>query len=161
MTLEESKSAISAVEEDLPNHAFVVAHTFSRDGREIRVAVTERLRKITKKGRVWNSKPLLTAFKNASYGYDDAQSISAGGFDGVFRITRDHKPANEMMKKIFDRFIDREGSGAQDIADAVGVQLDTMLPVRLVSHHMRLLGILHRADDSDLLVLVDYDDTKG
>ena len=161
MNLDEAKDAITAAEGDLPNQPFVIAHTFSRDGRDLHVGVTARLKRIANKGLVWNSKHFLTAFKNAAYGYDDSQAISAGGYDGIFRLTRDHRPANEMMKKIFDRFLDKSDSGAQEIANAVGVPLDSFMPVRLVSHHLRLLGILHRADNSDTLVLVDCDDTKG
>ena len=161
MTLDEAKVAITAAEDDLQSEPFVVAHTFSRDGRDLRVAVTARLKRIAKKGRVWNSKHFLTAFKNSAYGYNESQAISAGGYDGIFRLSRDHKPANEMMRKIFDRFLDKADSGAQEIADAAGAPLDAFLPVRVVSHYVRLLGILHRADDSDTLILVDYDDNKG
>ncbi len=161
LNLEEAKAVVAAVEGDLADQAFVVAHTFSRDGRELGVALTERLRKVAKKGRVWNSKQLLSAFKNAAYGYDESKAISAGGYDGIFRLTRDHRPANEMMRKLFDRFLDRADGGAGEIADALGVPISSLLPVRLVSHHLRLLGVLHRGRDSDLLVLVDYDDTKG
>ena len=161
MTLEEARVSIEAVEDALGQATFVVAHTFTRDGRDLKVAVTERLRRVAKKGRVWKSKPLLTAFKNAAYGYDESQGISRGGYDGMFRLTRDHRPANEMMRKLFDRFLDRPDSGAQDIADQLDVALEDLLPVRLVSHHMRLLGVLHRGENEDTLVLVDYDDTKG
>jgi hypothetical protein len=35
-----------------------------------------------------------------------------------------------------------------------------MTPVRVVSHHMLLLGLLFKNDRGDALVLVDYDDTK-
>ncbi len=35
-----------------------------------------------------------------------------------------------------------------------------LIPVRLVSHHLRLLGVLKHDEKSDTLVLVDYDDTK-
>ena len=160
MTLDEAKKAIVDIEDELSSSTFVVAHTFSRDGKDIAVAMTDRLRRITKKGRLWKSKPFLTAFKNASYGYDDSHAISAGGPDGIFRLTRDHKPANEMMTKIFDRFIDKEGTGAVDIANELSTPLDSLLPVRLVSHHLRLLGLLHRGNSHDTLVLVDFDDTK-
>jgi hypothetical protein len=37
--------------------------------------------------------------------------------------------------------------------------VDALLAVRLVSHHLRLLGVLWRGADKDTLVLVDYDDT--
>ena len=161
MTTSEAKEAIEAVEDGLVNLPFVVAATLSRDGRDLQVAITERLRRIAKKGRVWKSKAFLTAFKNAAYGYDESRTISAGGYDGIFRLTRDHKPANEMMKKMFGRFLDRPGSEANDIAEFIQAPLDSLIAVRLVSHHMRLLGLLHRSDDRDTLVLVDYDDTKS
>lgn len=65
-----------------------------------------------------------------------------------------------MMVKIFDRFLDKPDSGAEVILRALGTTLDEVVPVRLVSHHMRLLGLLHRRVGDDVLVLVDYDDTK-
>lgn len=70
-----------------------------------------------------------------------------------------YRPANAMMRKLFDRFLDRDGSGAQDLLAAMGAGLDQVVPVRLVSHHLRLLGLLQRGPQRDLLVLVD-DDTR-
>ena len=64
-----------------------------------------------------------------------------------------------MMRKIFDRFLDRPDSGAGDIARALGASLETLIPVRLVFHHIRLLGVVHRRETVDTLVLVDYDAT--
>ena len=40
------------------------------------------------------------------------------------------------------------------------LQIDDLLPVRLVSHQMRLLGVLYRTREADWLVLVDFDSTK-
>jgi len=34
------------------------------------------------------------------------------------------------------------------------------IPVRLVSHHLRLLGLLKHDKNEDTLMLVDFDDTK-
>jgi hypothetical protein len=62
-----------------------------------------------------------------------------------------------MMRKVFDRFLDNPGSGADDVAAALGVPLGELLPVRLVSHHVRLLGVLARGESADWLVLVDCD----
>lgn len=39
----------------------------------------------------------------------------------------------------------------------MGVPLNELLPVRLVSHHLRLLGVLARTGAADWLVLVDCD----
>ena len=65
-----------------------------------------------------------------------------------------------MMIKLFDRIIDKPGIGAEDITKALMTNLEDLLPVRLVSHHMRLLGLLKKNNQADVLVLVDYDDTK-
>ena len=128
--------------------------------KPVSIALTRRFLKKCKKGKVWNSAEMLTALKNAKYGFDSNHPKSMGGKDGIFLLTREHKPRNEMMRKIFDQFLDKPDSGAGDIAAVFGVTLDTMVPVRLVSHHMRLLGLLYRTDTGDALVLVDYDDTK-
>ena len=159
MKLQEIKALVVAAESRLPGKPFVVIHQFGDDERAIRLALTERLRKASRRGRLWKSTPFLTALRNAKYGFDEARAHSAGGSDGVFLLTRSHKPANEMMKKIFDRFLDRPNSGAQEIAKALGASLDSLIPVRVVSHHLRLLGVLHRSGTTDTLVLVDYDDT--
>jgi hypothetical protein len=145
MTLTEARNILEAIEPMLPSTPFVVAHTFERDGRALHLALTERFMRRARKGRVWKSGPLLTAFKNAAYGFDEDRSFT---------------PRNEMMRRIFDRYLDKPGSGAADVAEQLGASPDQLLAVRLVSHHMRLLGILHRAGDQDWLVLVDYDDTK-
>jgi hypothetical protein len=123
-------------------------------------SITESLQRSCRKGHVWKSKPLLTAFKNAEYGFDEKRSYSPGGSDGVFVITRDHKPPDNMMKKLFDQYIDRPNSGIGNVVDQLGTSIDRLIPVRLVSHHMRLLSLLHRQEDKDELVLVDYDNTK-
>jgi len=160
MNLDEAKSLISGIEGDLSDRPFVEMHTFVRNGRSLRLALTERLRKSCRRGRVWKSKPFLTAIKNAEYGFDETRARSRGGSDGIFLVTRDHEPVNEMMKKLFDRFIDRPEGGVQAVAEALGCEPAALIPVRLVSHHMRLLGVMHRTEEGDTLVLVDYDDTK-
>lgn len=65
-----------------------------------------------------------------------------------------------MMRKLFDQYLDKPNSGVQEVARALDTAIDRLYPVRLVSHHMRLLGVLHRAEHEDWLVLIDYDDTK-
>ena len=65
------------------------------------------------------------------------------------------------MRKVFDRYLDREGSGAEEVAQALGASMESLVAVRLVYHHLRLIGILNRGDDADTLILVDYDDSKG
>ena len=160
MDLEAAKTQVDRAEAELGDRAFVTASSFVRDGRRLDVAITDRLRKVCRKGRVWKSKAFLTAYKNAEYGFDEARARSAGGADGIFLLTRDYRPRNTMMKKIFDQFLDKAGSGIAEIARELGVAVDGLFAVRLVSHHMRLLGLLHRGAERDVLVLVDYDDTK-
>ena len=144
MDLQDARAAIEAAEPHLGPTGFVVAATFERDGRRLDVAITDRLRRACRKARVWNSPALLTAFKNAGYGFDEARARSPGGSDGIFVITREHRPPNAMMKKLFDRYLDRPGSGAQELAADLGTTAERLIPVRLVSHHLRLLGVLHR-----------------
>ena len=157
MNLIEAKAAIERVEGSLSALPYVVAHTFSINGRALHVAITDRLRKRCRKGRVWKSPAFLTAFKNAQYGFDPDHAHSPGGADGIFVLTRSHKPANAMMKKVFDRFLDKPDSGAKEIAEYLGTELHSLIAVRVVSHHLRLLGCLHRGEREDTLVLVDYD----
>jgi hypothetical protein len=153
----EAKARLKAIEGELPLAAFVPFHTFLRDGRALHVCVTERLRKHARKEGVWRSREMVAALKNAAYGFDEARARSLSGRDGIFLLDRDFTPANEMMRKLFDRFLDKPGSGAAELAAALGVPLSELLPVRLVSHHLRLLGVLVREPDADRLVLVDCD----
>lgn len=160
MNIKELKQRLKEVEPKLFNSVFVNLHTFERNEKNLTLAITERLMRKCKKGKVWKSPQMLTALKNAGYGFDEQQAMSPGGSDGIFLLTRNYKPKNQMMIKLFERFIDKPGSGAEDIANALDTSLEDLLPVRLVSHHMRLLGLLKKDDHADILVLVDYDDTK-
>lgn len=160
MDLKDIKYKIESIENLLPDKTFVVANTFTRNGRPIKVALTERLKRACKRGRVWKSKAFLTAFKNAEYGFDERHAKSPGGSDGIFILTRDYKPKNAMMKKIFDRFLDKDDNEVNTIIDELKTKRESLIPVRLVSHHMRLLGVLTRNKNEDVLVLIDYDDTK-
>ena len=157
MDLAEAKERMKAVERTLAEVPFAELAAFERDGRTLHVAVTARLRKHAKKEGVWRSREMFATLKNAAYGYDERQARSAGGRDGIFLLDRTHRPANEMMRKLFDRYLDHAGGGAAEVAQALGVPMTALLPVRLVSHHLRLLGVLARREDGDWLVLVDCD----
>ncbi len=141
--------------------AYPLVEVFKRMNDERRrvtqVLLTERFRKKCRKGKVWKSPAFLTALKNAEYGYDPKHSRSPGGYDGVFALDRDFRPANAMMKKLFDQFIDKPGSGIDEIAEALGVAKEELIPVRVVSHHMRLLGVMHQRKGVDIIALVDFD----
>lgn len=160
MDLDEARQRLSAAEASLETHAFVEIATFETNGRTLRLSVTERLRRSAKKGRVWKTPAFLTALKNAAHGFDEKRARSVGGADGIYLVDRSYRPKNEMMRKLFDRFLDRPELGARVIADALDADVAALVPVRLVSHHLRLLGVLHRAATVDRLVLIDYDDDK-
>ncbi len=157
MDLAAAKERLHEIEPELADRPYVVFHTFEREGRSLHVALTERLRKRARKEGVWRCKEMLATLKNAAYGYDERLARSVGGRDGIFLLDRTFRPANEMMRKLFDRFLDKPASEAEGIAQALGTPLAELLPVRLVSHHLRLLGVLARKDDGDWLVLVDCD----
>jgi len=157
MELSEAKERVKAIENALGDAPFVEFHTFTREGRTLRVALTGRLRKTARKEGVWGSREMLTTLKNAAHGFDESRARSVGGRDGIFVMDRSYRPANEMMAKLFDRFLDKPGSGADELSKELDVPLSELLPVRLVSHHMRLLGVLARREDADWLVLVDCD----
>lgn len=160
MELEEAKERVKAIEDALSDQPFVEFHAFVREGRPLHVALTERLRKAARKDGVWRSREMLATLKNAAYGFDERKARSPGGRDGIFVMDRAYRPANEMMAKLFGRFLDKPGSGAEELAAAIGMPLAELLPVRLVSHHMRLLGVLARREEADWLVLVDCDRTE-
>jgi hypothetical protein len=158
--LDNLKQQVNSIEDGLKDAAFVELGAFERNGRMLHLCLTERLRSVCRKGKVWKSKPFLTALKNAQYGFDETNTRSTGGRDGIFLLDRTFYPPNPMMAKIYDRYLDKPNSGAKEIADALGTKIDELEAVRLVSHHMRLLGLLWRDASADWLILVDYDDTK-
>ena len=157
MELAEAKERLKEVEGSLDDAPFVLFHTFDGGARPLHVALTGLLRKHARKAGVWRSREMLATLKNAAYGFDERRARSVGGRDGLFLLDRDFRPPNEMMRKLFDRFLDHPGSAAPTLAAALGVPVTELLPVRLVSHHLRLLGVLARREDGDWLVLVDCD----
>jgi len=160
MDLAELKQKVEAIETSLVNNSFVCFHTFKRDDHKLHVCLTDRLRKKCRKGKVWKSKKFLTALKNAEYGFDKTNLRSKGGRDGIFLIDRNYKPPNMIMRKIFNQFIDKEIKYMNNMAENLKTDIKELLAVRLVSHHMRLLGILKLGQIESWLVLADYDDTK-
>lgn len=161
MDLAEAKARLLAIEPELSTSPLVELHAFEREGRTLHLGVTERLRKAARKEGVWRSREMLVTLKNAAYGFDEQKARSAGGRDGIFLLDRGFRPPNPMMHKLFDRFLDKPGSGVEEIAAALGVPVAELLPVRLVSHHLRLLGVLARTGKGDWLVLVDCDRSES
>jgi len=157
MNPEELELQIEEIEEELADEPYGLLGVFDRDGRKIMLGITDRLRKRCQKGMVWKTRGFMATLKNVKYGFDDRIGRSSDDHDGLFLLDRTFKPANEMMRKMFDQYLDKEGSGAESLAAAMGTTLDQLKPVRLVSHHMRLLGVLWQAPEADWLILVDYD----
>jgi hypothetical protein len=157
MELSAVKDRLREIESQLATQPYILFHTFEREGQSIHVAVTDRLRKKARKEGVWQSREMLATLKNASYSFDERNARSVSGRDGIFLLDRSFRPVNEMMRKLFDRFLDKPNSGVAEIAASLDFPLTELLPVRLVSHHMRLLGVLARKADGDWLVLVDCD----
>ena len=124
------------------------------------LGITDWLRRIAKRGRIWKSSAFLTALKNAEYGFNESQARSVGGSDGIFLLDRNYKPPNQMMRKIFDQYLDKNSDEIESIARELNTRVDSFRAVRLVSHHLRLLGLLHQNNSGDWIILVDYDDTK-
>ena len=160
MDLEEAKEKVSAAAARVEGAPFVVLHTFERNGRELHLALTDRFVRACRKGRVWQSQAFFTAIKNAEYGFDPQAARSRGGRDGIFLLDRSFVPQNAMMAKLFDRFLDVPERGAREIAAALGTSVEHLQAARLVSHHLRLLGVLWQDAHADWLILVDCDDSK-
>ena len=161
MDLAEAKQKLNQVDKSLIDESLAIFEEFDTPYGVLRVFITDRLRRKCRKGKIWKSSAMLTALKNAAYGFDVTAARSRGGVDGIFQIDRAHKPVNSMMKKLFDQFLDKPDPLVAILLDFMDLPIDHWFPVRLVSHHMRLLGILSLTYDHAQLVLVDYDNEKG
>jgi hypothetical protein len=157
MDLATIKKRLREIEPDLPGAPWVLFAVFEREGRVLHVGLTDRLRRRARKAGVWNSKEICATLKNAAYGFDEQRARSGGGADGIFLLDRSYRPVNAMMRKIFDAFLDKPGGDAEVIAGALRTPVDKLIPDRLVSHHLRLLGVLWRDTSADWLILVDCD----
>ena len=161
MDLSELKRQLDHIEASLKSSPIIDLGNFETPVGEITVAITGRFRKRCRRGRVWKSNSMLTALKNVQYGFDPRHSRSRGGADGVFLIDRNWRPPNEMMRKMFDRFLDKPDPLVAVLVERFGVPAGQLIPVRVVSHHLRLLGVLIKREIGANLALVDYDDTKN
>lgn len=146
---------LADAEVQLATATYVALHPVARDGRPLQVVLTRRFHRIARRARLWRSTALLVTLKNAGYGFDPARARSLGGRDGIYLI--DRTVDGPMTRKLYTKFLDRPGSGAPELAAYLGAELPQLHAVRLVSHHLRLLGVLHRGDASDRLALVDLD----
>lgn len=160
MELTELKKRAADCETILQNDLLAEFDKQSVAGKTQVTYLTSSLLKKCKKGRVWKSQAFLITLKNIKYGFDELQSRSVSGRDGIFLIDRHFQPRNSMQKKIFDQFIDKDTSDFREIVTLLELESTELKAVRVVSHHLRLLGILEQRKDKNILVLVDYDDEK-
>jgi len=149
------QEALDAAEERLATEAFAELPAIDRDGRAIHVVLTRRFYKLARRARVWRGRALAITLKNAGYGFDPIRARSLGGRDGVFLLDRGHD--NAMTRKLYDRFLDRPDSDAAEVAAFLSTTVAELQAIRIVSHHMRLLGVMHRGAAGDWLVVVDFD----
>lgn len=129
------------------------------------VFITEYFVKQCQKGKIWNTPELLSTLQNCWYGVDNKHLKSPGGKDGIFIIDRGYRPENEMQKKIFNRFIDKENSLFPSVCKFFEKKANDFIAVRIVSHHLRLLGVMfidrNKYDrELNIITLVDYDNSK-
>jgi len=97
MALSDIKKKLTEVENRLVERAVVELMTFDTPHGQVKVFVTDGLRRKCRRGRVWKSSEMLTAIKNVAYGFDARASRSRGGADGVFCLDRNFKPTNSMV----------------------------------------------------------------
>ena len=157
MEIAEIRSLLEDIDERLDSENIVLFDRFIRNDTAIDLYLTSYLKRNLKKGRRWKSKEFCQTLKNAEYGFDTNTAMSRGGKDGIFLITREFKPKNPMMEKVFDRFIDKAESGVEIVLARFGVRRENLKAVRLVSHHMRLLGLSIKTPTGQAVVLIDYD----
>lgn len=160
MDIKQTKQRIIEIENDLKNKGIIEFNRAMVNGRSQITYITSLLKKNCKKKRVWKSKEFLITLKNINYGIDNSNFRSKSGKDGIFILDRNYLPKNEMQRKIFDQFIDKENSDFKEILKELDLPENRLNAIRVVSHHMRLLGIHFAGKDSDIIVLVNYDNTK-
>jgi len=159
--LSSEKKRLNDLESELGQQPVSEFAEFPTPYGRFKVSVTERLRQKCKKGRVWKTSGMCTALKNAEYGFDPKSPRSRGGFDGIFSVDRNYRPKNSMIKKLYDQFLDKPDPLVEELEIVLGESSDKWVAARLVSHHMRLLGVISVGVQRSHMVLVDYDKEKG
>ena len=146
---------IAGTEARLAAGEFAPLPAFERDGRVLLVVLTPRFYKLARRAKLWRSTAMLVTLKNAGYGFEPTRARSLGGRDGIFLLDRGHD--GPMSRKMYGRFLDRGDSGAAEVATYLGTSIEQLDAVRLVSHHLRLLGVLSRGPTADRMAIVDLD----
>lgn len=157
MLIENVKEKLTKAESTLKDNLLVHYEKFAVNEKQLSVYLTQKLMKEARKSKVWKGKEFCITLRNVKYGLDPEQVKSRGGRDGIFLLDKAFRPYNEMQRRIFDRFIDNPNSDYVAITDELNIDSDQIVAVRVVSHHMRIVGIYHRGENEDVLVLVDVD----
>ncbi|MCB9233319.1 MAG: hypothetical protein H6581_16800 [Bacteroidia bacterium] len=159
-SLEELKNHLKSLSGQLAEKPLVLLESYALNGQKFHLYLSQALYKNCKKGKVWLSNDFFITLKNAKYGLDQDHQWSGGGKDGIFLIDRKFRPRNMMQTKIFDKFIDKAGSPFLEYAKLLEFEPSQVEAIRVVSHHMRLLGILSKKKNEIMIILVDFDNTK-
>lgn len=160
MELREIRTRVEAIETQLGCAPFVELASFRREEGALRIALTDRFRRQAERAGVWCSDGMLKNLLQAGHGLRKDRMRSLGGDDGIFVLDRNFRPENVMMRRIFGEFLDRRPAELESILGRLGCSLDHLKAVRVVSHHLRLLGIVAACDLDEWLILVDVDPTK-
>lgn len=160
MEISEAKKKVDESEELLKTEIIAEIDRREVNDRTLVTFISNDLMKKCKKGKLWKSQQFYITLKNIKYGLEQNQMRSVSGRDGIFLVDRDYKPKNSMQTKIYDRFIDNESSAFESIVERLSLDKRMIKGVRVVSHHLRLLGILDRKINEDVIVLVDFDNEK-
>ncbi|MFH0980934.1 MAG: hypothetical protein V2A79_05285 [Planctomycetota bacterium] len=127
----------------------------------LRVYLSPHFRRVLRKSRPAQTAHLVKALRNVKYGFDIKRSQSRGGRDGIFAVSRDFRPRNAMMVKLYNRYFDTPQGKAElrHYFDDPGATRG----VRVVCHSLRLLGFMELRDEDGCsvqkLVLADMDAT--
>ncbi|MEI7492599.1 MAG: hypothetical protein WCK92_14455 [Bacteroidota bacterium] len=160
LKLDELKLRVKVIAEELESNEISKVDEFIVNGFSYKLYFTKTFFRNCKKNKIWNTPGFLTALKNTKYGFNRETPRSIGGKDGIFVLDRYHKPKNSMQHKIFDRLIDNPDSKLKFYLRSLGLPITNTIAIRIVSHHLRLLGILVEKDSIYNLVLLDCDNEK-
>lgn len=142
-TSDEWLAALHAATADKTNLSHPIGHVRgqSPDGRwGLDVWVCSRFLRIIRRERVARDAALGNTLENLKYGWWPKTARSTGGRDGIFAITRDFAPRNEMMRKCFEKGLD-SSAGTLSL-EAAGMPKASATAVRVVSHAMRVLAFV-------------------
>lgn len=157
LQIEDVKSRLAVLESDLTASLLVHYEDFTVNQRSYRVYLCQKLMKQARKNRVWKSKEFCITLRNVKYGLEQDSARSRGGRDGIYLLDQNFKPYNDMQRRIFDQFINNPASDFIAITKELDLSTAHIKAVRVVSHHMRIVGIYHTGVETDTLALVDVD----